>query len=275
MICYFDKPAIYHWSGLFESPSADWIHMSRELTDYEFFLVTKGTLYIEDHRGRYGIHKGEYFIMEKTSRQQGYKPSDCSFYWLHFELPSVKSPMELADNQAYDIPIRQTIEYPDRLIVLLHQLQDSARRYQNPLTSNYLLTSILLELYHQTQSPREQKADVHTYHERLCTSITDYISYHPMDNITVSSLADFFGYHEKYVSSLFKKQMGIGLKQYILQEKMEHAKVLLMETDQTILQIGNSLGFPCGHHFSKAFKKVTGLPPKSYRNNCLKVPKNP
>lgn len=271
MILYLEKPASYHWSGQFESPSKDWIHMSRELTDYELFLVTRGCLYIEDHEKRYEVNKGEYLLMEKTTKQQGYLPSDCSFYWLHFELPTSEN-----YQKAYEIPQQQLIEYPDRLIVLLHQLQDAARRYQDSLTSDYLLTCFLLELYHQCQQTKSrQKQDLHTYHERLCTSITDYISYHPMENISVTSLADFFGYHEKYLSSVFKKQKGMGLKHYLLQEKMEHAKVLLMETDQTIVQIGNSLGFSCGHHFSKTFKKTTGLPPKSYRNNCLKVPKNP
>ena len=82
-----------------------------------------------------------------------------------------------------------------------------------------------------------------------------------------AGLANYYGYHPKYLSSLFHKETGMTLKQYLINETMEYAKVELYNTNRSILSIALSLGFCDGHAFSYAFKHHTGMTPTQYRNS--------
>ena len=94
----------------------------------------------------------------------------------------------------------------------------------------------------------------------------DYVKKFIHKNIKVSEIAHHFGYNEKYISFLFKSKSGTSLKQYILFEKMEIAKFILTDTNNTIGEIAVQLGFNDSHNFMKAFKKVVGLTPSESRN---------
>lgn len=84
LIFNINKPLIFNWAGEFKAPSANWQHLSRTLYDYELMFVTNGTLYIKADDKEYEIPEGSYIIMPPLVLQQGYKPSCCTFYWLHF-----------------------------------------------------------------------------------------------------------------------------------------------------------------------------------------------
>ena len=57
----------------------------------------------------------------------------------------------------------------------------------------------------------------------------------------------------------------ISLTDYILREKTEEAKKLLRHTDKPILAVSEYLGFSSQSHFTRVFKKITGLTPGKYR----------
>ena len=65
---------------------------------------------------------------------------------------------------------------------------------------------------------------------------------------------------------LFKKYEGIGISEYVTQQKIQLSKELLKEGKMKIYEIADLLGFESAFYFSKVFKKVTGLSPKDYRN---------
>ena len=264
------KSIFYQWCGKYDSITEEWMHISRELVDYELFIITEGVLYIADSDSSHVVQKGEYFIMPPTKKQYGFKPSICSFYWMHFTLNSFQ------DEESLKLPFQGVLENMERIIILLHQLQDTSRRYQNKITSDLLCTGVFMEIYNQHHLlVRKQSRDLSSLHNQLYTAILDYVVWNSTGNIKVSQMASYFGYHEKYLSTFFKNISGISLKQYLLQEKMEHAKAELMETNKTISQIGYSLGFKDSHNFSNSFKKVTGLTPSDFRFSCLRVPKTP
>lgn len=70
-----------------------------------------------------------------------------------------------------------------------------------------------------------------------------------------------------YFSSLFKKETGYSLTEYVLNKRVEYAKHLLRTTN---LQIG-TIALNCGildfHYFCRIFKRATGKTPTEYRNN--------
>lgn len=265
-----EKPISYHYTGKFQAPDNNWIHLSRVLNDFELIVVTEGTLYLLDNDTKYEIQKGQYFIQAPGVRQKGYQPSECSFYWLHFSPYQHQMLDSFVYNQNNDkshitLPNFGFIRNVDKVILFMKQLQDSIRSYTNAITYSYLTTVILCELFNQMNSFSFLKSE-NTSRISMLNDILDYIHSHLNENITVSQLADVFRYNEKYLSTFFHKSAGIPLKQYIIKEKMDAAKGMLNDTTKSISEIGYSLGFTDSHNFSKAFKKQVGITPTKYRN---------
>ena len=166
------------------------------------------------------------------------------------------------------LPAYGSLSIPERIIVLMKQLQDSDRRYHNLLLNNSLTSAIIYELYSQGAVYRklnEPKKSAQIYND-----ITDYIIYHACENIRVSQIADYFGYNEKYLTTFFRRQSGISLKQFMMQAKMDAAKAELTDTNHSISQIAYNVGFSDSHNFTNAFKKITGLSPSVYRESYAK-----
>jgi YesN/AraC family two-component response regulator len=84
--------------------------------------------------------------------------------------------------------------------------------------------------------------------------------------ITLNQLSAICHLSPNYLSSLFKKEVGISFSEYIQQQRIEEAKKLLTYTSYPILDIGSLLNFTDQSYFIKVFKKFTGITPKQYRN---------
>ena len=296
-----EKPFHFNWGGKFIAPDEHWVHITRNLTDFELIVMTQGELYIAADEQEFVVHENEYVLMCPPCRQYGYKPSTCTFYWTHFAYNNWQNnpirhktasgtsnnaglgnrthperhktnygapmmddqPPEIREDKIF-LPVQAQIPRINRLIVLFKQLQDCERKYHNRSLNNYSLSAILCELYSQLYLGGSSTA-LKEEQQQLYTDIVDYISWRIHENIKVSEIAAYFDYNEKYLTTFFKKVSGTALKAYILDRKMELAKALLTDSNQQIAQIGYDLGFTDNHNFSNAFKKITGQSPSEYR----------
>ena len=68
-----------------------------------------------------------------------------------------------------------------------------------------------------------------------------------------------------YLSRLFKKNTGYSISEYIFKVRMSVACELLTKTDLSVSKVAMSCGYTHLAHFSKMFKKETGMTPNSYR----------
>lgn len=96
-------------------------------------------------------------------------------------------------------------------------------------------------------------------------SVIHYIHRNIGSDIRRSDLAREVNLNEDYLSRIFKKQMGVSLKEYILQEKMYVAKNLLKNTNFSVGMISAKVGFDNFAHFSKIYKKLMGRTPAEER----------
>lgn len=278
-----EKEFIYHWCGKFVAPNDQWVHLTRNLVDYELFVVTDGVLHIGTSTAEYTVTSGEYLLMPPNEFEHGTKASHCIFYWMHFGYNREQNNHELlsaapvpstdptpASGLAYTpgqllLPEQGRLSSPDRIVILMKQLQDSDRRYREVTLNRYLCSAILSEIALQGQIYPAYGNKI--IKEQLYQDICDYVFWHLTENLKVSQVASYFGYNEKYLTTFFKQRAGISLKQYILQIKMERAKASLSETTEPVSQIAFGLGFTDAHNFSNAFHKVTGLSPSEYRDS--------
>ncbi len=96
----------------------------------------------------------------------------------------------------------------------------------------------------------------------------DYIDLHLADKISLEQLAEQTGYSQNHLSQKFKKETGSSITQYIKEQRVKRAKLLLRSTKETVWEIGESLGF-CNHsYFAETFRSMTGMTPAQYREQA-------
>lgn len=103
----------------------------------------------------------------------------------------------------------------------------------------------------------------------LVLEVTRYIQRHLSEPISTEDIAKQVYLSRPHLSQKFKKETGQTLTDFILQQKTEEAKRLLRYTDKTFASIGLYLGFSSQSHFSRVFKKYTGISPAEYREKSL------
>lgn len=87
-------------------------------------------------------------------------------------------------------------------------------------------------------------------------------------HLTVSDVANHFGFSRSYFTHRFKQELGFNLSAFIIRCKLEEAKYLLAYTDKSISDISNYLCFSSQSHFQTSFKKQYRITPLEYRKNA-------
>lgn len=96
-------------------------------------------------------------------------------------------------------------------------------------------------------------------------SCIEYISNNFTHPLKIKQIADNIGLSEKYLSSLFKKETGMSLVNYIEKVRLQEACRMLVYTDYSYGEISDSLCFSSQSYFIKVFKRCYGLTPLKYR----------
>lgn len=99
----------------------------------------------------------------------------------------------------------------------------------------------------------------------------DYIELNMHAELTVNFLASRINQHPDYFSRQFKAYTGTRPQTHILGKRIERAQYLMATTRMTYVEIASRLGFSDLSHFSKAFKKTTGMAPRDYRKQMYLV----
>jgi AraC-like DNA-binding protein len=103
--------------------------------------------------------------------------------------------------------------------------------------------------------------------ERIKTLIIELVHYRKDDlKMNYSDyIAANLGKDYHYLSSLFSEVTGITIEKYIISQKIERVKELLVYDEHTLSQIAYELGYSSVAHLSAQFKKVTGLTPGHFK----------
>ena len=101
-------------------------------------------------------------------------------------------------------------------------------------------------------------------HTQLQQAI-DYIQTYLNRDLSLAELASVVNISPTYFASLFKQATGTSPHQYVIQQRVERAKVMLSKTDLAIVDIAIQVGFSSQSHLTQQFKRVTGLTPKQVR----------
>ena len=99
----------------------------------------------------------------------------------------------------------------------------------------------------------------------LTESICGYIREHISEKLSREELASVAGLNPDYMARIFKRSTGMIISDYIAAQRVDLAKKLLAETNISLIQIAEDVGFSEYPYFSLTFKKITGMTPRAYR----------
>ena len=89
-------------------------------------------------------------------------------------------------------------------------------------------------------------------------------------DLTLSTIAGLLDVNPSYLSTVFKKETGQTLTEYVTEKRIDHAIFLLNSTNLQIQTIAQYCGIPDVCYFTKIFKKHVGKSPTEYKNNIMK-----
>ena len=102
---------------------------------------------------------------------------------------------------------------------------------------------------------------------RQCAAVKRYIDVHFKEALTLESLAGEAHMNKFYLSHTFKKEYGISPINYMISKRIEESKYLLSETDLSLSQISQLLGFSSPSYFSQVFHRTQEISPMEFRQN--------
>ena len=164
-------------------------------------------------------------------------------------------------------------------------LQDSAR---------YLLSSFLFRWFGRSQSLGSENKEAEipdSFDGQLQTTANAPGGKHPevnrnrmhvekalalmtksvRENIKIEDIAWKIGLSDEHFIRIFRNEMRMTPHQYFLRLKVEGASALLMSTGKSVGEISDWFGFGNQFHFSRIFKKCTGMSPLAYRRTYLQT----
>lgn len=239
----------YETSGKF-SVEETWIHPARTLCSHELLFVLDGTVFIEENGVQYELKKNNMLILEPKKYHAGFLPSapPVSFYWMHFRTDMPMPFKRYAKEEYYDLKY------------LLKKMLHIANTPSYPReTAETLALMIFYELSHIGNYLQSGK-------RALVKEIAEYIRINIGGHITVADVAEHFRYNPDYIGKMFKADYGMGLKEYMIAEKIKLAEDMLLTSNLSVKEIAQKLGFDNENLFIKFFMYHEKQSPSGFRN---------
>lgn len=145
---------------------------------------------------------------------------------------------------------------------ILQEMHDRGPEYQTVCQA--YMEIILVQLMRNASVSATQ---VHSRFpaNRQCASVRYYIDQHYKENITLDQLSEAVNINKYYMAHAFKREYGISPINYLIACRIREGKRLLAETDLSLSQIANMLGFSSSSYFSQSFRNSEGISPSEYR----------
>lgn len=99
----------------------------------------------------------------------------------------------------------------------------------------------------------------------------DFIQIHIEEDLDLETVSSAIGYSVSWLSGKFRREMGKTVGQYIAEQKIERAKLLLKADNRPVQEIAEQLNFKTSSHFGAMFRQHTGMTPSGYRNDISSI----
>ncbi len=133
-------------------------------------------------------------------------------------------------------------------------------------------TGIALELLDSLlrETPRPQQVKPENLQQYYVDKSIRFIETKYPQDISVEDVAQYCGLNRSYLGKLFRDTAGMTTQEYLIRHRMKIACSYLERGAASIATIARSVGYPNQLHFSRAFHKVFGIPPREWQKRNRK-----
>lgn len=242
--------------------------------EYELHFFLEGQGRFLSNRTKFSVEGGKLFL-SKPREFHSILPEavarPISYYAVLFETEEGQSSDEeaaaLLENAAASTPRALNLEPRDRFFFeelhrLAHLTDEGGRR-----AASYQLLSLL----HRWFGRRDQTDATPPIRNEHVERALALMARSVREKQGTAELAEKLHLSEEHFIRLFRESMGMTPFQYFTRLKAEAASGLLMSTRMSVGEVSDYFGFENPFHFSRVFKKCTGLSPAAYRKAYVQV----
>ena len=260
------------------------VHVDR-IADYHVMIyLTRGKMCIVEDGVEYILEADTLLFLKKGVHHWGVKECeiDTAWYYFHFDGDKYKEETLFSPEE---YPLINSMENLDLISKKYLELPKFLKL--QPGNQVELEIQKLVELFHSSNPMKQVKLNAelmmvfitcfeaaHLRNKYPKTNsqtmkILHYLEEHYREPFSMEELSHEVGFSYKYAAEIFKKQTGEQVKNYYNILKINKAKRLLCESDLSIAQISDYLGFGDQFYFSNVFKKKMGISPRMYRESQI------
>ena len=241
-------------------PDPAWAALREEPKDALILFIAEGKAKLSVPGGEYPLYKGDCVVFppKKYSKLQSDAKTPPEVYWLRCGgdlvdafvkayFPNMRAIVATCDVKNFFVRITDILshgdaESADTLCLILHKLFVTIKNCLGTAPSGKGKSMFPSNKYEE------------------------YILSHMYDKLDVHDFADHFGMSVPALTAALKRKFGKTPYQYYLSVKIELAKKMLATGKTSVEDIAERLCFTDRTHFSKLFKRETGMSPAQFRN---------
>lgn len=179
------------------------------------------------------------------------------YVWLHFDGANTSAFYEefFKENESI-LCMMEHCRVEDRVLSIIEQLKQMGNMEETAVSRKLhdILCDLLYGVSEQSiESPMIAKAQ-------------QYINKNLRESIAVHEIAKYCCVSPSHFTRLFRKYTGQSPHEYCMNLRIHKAKQLLKETEMSIAEISDAIGYEYDSSFTSAFRKKVGLSPRSFRN---------
>ena len=247
----------------------DW-NNGRALQEYQLIYIPRGAgVFESESASRLKVDEGTIIFLFPNEWHR-YKP-DPGTGWDEYWVGFTGSIMDNLVKKRFFEPKRPClpIGVNEQIVSLFDQIithtKEEKSGYQ-PLISGTVVH--LLGLVHSI-SRGNRFEDQQSMVENMVNKARILLRANVEQQISPEKVASELGLSYSWFRKTFKAYTGIAPGQYLIQLKIEKAKMLLSDRSKSVKEIAYNLNFDSSFYFSKLFKEKTGLPPEKYRRKMF------
>jgi len=254
----------------------------RNIDVFDLIVVTKGELFIGEEEGlEWELGPGHMLILRPDKYHYALKPcvTETHFYWVHFQTKGTWQ--ELDDHEGdtlspFNFPIppfhqsdlfrislprtctlTNKVDFFEKLqkLILLSKQPSLTARWQEQT----LFQELLVQLH------GEQKPRVHSSVIQVAEKAAHYLQQNFQKTITNEKLSEELNFHPVYITRCMKQVYGCTPQEYVKKYRIEQAKIYLLNSDISIGEISERVGFSTIQFFTRSFSQQMHITPLKFR----------
>ena len=235
--------------------SEKWNWKTKGNKDYTLWAAFRGEGTLTLENTPHAIVSGSCFLIPPQTLTHGtHNLSNRLFvYALHFSTDEPN--FHISCKRISDVSFFKELFERTMLLYNMNRI-DLAQTYLEVLLNEFFSSPDAQDVKHNLESMA---------HQRCISEICDRINNAPEAKHRLSDLAAEYGYSATYLGKLFHKSVGVSFSDYLLNTRINFAKILLLNSELSISEIAERLGYFDTAHFINQFKKKAGCTPNAYR----------